>query len=305
MNPDKPERVSLMDSPDIFMQLRSTLGNLNPAFKRIAIYILGNSEKVKLLRISELSRECRVSDATVSRFARSLNLRNYQELKIAIAENATNQLSGRIESERFVYDEINRNDSFEVIIDKITFKNIETLKTTRELISAEEVMKAVDVISTADTLVIYCSGSSLVAGSNLKSRFYRVGKRCLLYNDGTEQCLSAALLDKNSAVVGITSSGRTRSIVNAMRIAKQAKARTICITDSPASPVVSYSDIRFFTSSSYSSFMQDTITSRMPHILIIDILYACFAVKHYQKSLQSIEKSTNAIRDIVFFPNPK
>jgi DNA-binding MurR/RpiR family transcriptional regulator len=143
----------------------------------------------------------------------------------------------------------------------------------------------------------------VVAGSNLKSRFYRVGKKCFLYNDGTEQCLSATLLDKDSVAVGITSSGRTRSVVNAMRIAKQAGAKTICITDSPASPIVSHSDIRFFTSSSYSSFMQDSITSRMPHILIIDILYACFAVKHFHESLQFIEKSTTATRDIFLFTN--
>jgi DNA-binding MurR/RpiR family transcriptional regulator len=103
--------------------------------------------------------------------------------------------------------------------------------------------------------------------------------------------------------VGITSSGRTKSVVNAMRIAKHAGAKTICITDSPAAPIVSYSDIRFFTSSSYSNFMLDSITSRMPHILIIDILYACFAVKHYRESLKSIEKSTTAARDIFFFTN--
>jgi DNA-binding MurR/RpiR family transcriptional regulator len=168
------------------------------------------------------------------------------------------------------------------------------------LISVEEVHKAVDVIGKADLLVIYCSGSSVVAGTNLKSRFYRVAKKCLLYNDATEQCLSATLLNKHSVAVGITSSGRTKSVVNAMRIAKRAGAKTICITDSPASPIVTHSDIRFFTSSSYSSFMQDSITSRMPHILIVDILYACFAIRHYQKSLKSLEKSRTATRDIFF-----
>ena len=295
-----------MDTPnDILKQIRSVLGELHPAFKRIGIYILGNSEKVKLLRIHELARECKVSDATVSRFARSLGLRNFQSLKIAVAESVSNQLSPRRDKEKFVYDDVKKNDTFEAIIDKITFKNIETLSTTKELISTEEVQKAVDAIDKADFLVIYCSGSSVVAGHNFKSRFYRVGKKCLLYSDGTEQCLSAALLNNLSVAIGITSSGRTKSVVNAMRIAKLSGAKTICITDSHHSPVVAHSDICFFTSSSYSNFMQDSITSRMPHILIIDILYACFAVEHYLESLKSIEKSTAAIRDIVFYPNSR
>jgi hypothetical protein len=40
----------------------------------------------------------------------------------------------------------------------------------------------------------------------------------------------------------------------------------------------------------------------MPHILIIDILYACFAVKHHQKSLKAIEKSM-AANETIFYPN--
>ena len=303
---DKPRSdtgIMNVDS-DVFRRIRRRMGHLHPALKRIAAYVLENPDRVKLQKIQDLAAQCQVSVATVTRFVKQIDLRSFQELKIAIAERISNDANPDRGGERFVYDDVKKHDSIESIINKVTHKNIDTLNTTKAILSHADVEKAVTAIEGAEFIVIYCSGSSVVAGYNAKSRFYRVGKRCILYSDATEQNISAPLLDKKCVVIGITSSGRTKAIVNAVRMARQAGAITICITDSPTSPILAHSDICFITSSMYSNFMQDTMTSRMPHILIIDILYACFAVKHYQKSLKSIEKSM-AAADVIFYPNGK
>ena len=287
---------------DILIRIRSRLTSLQPALQRIALYILENPNKVKHQRIGEVAAACAVSESAITRFVKAIELKGFHELKIATAERTSGHPNVKKVEDRFIYDDVKKNDSVGNIINKVTFKNIEALNATKILVSQKEVEKAVDVIERADVIVIYCSGSSVVAGYNAKSRFYRVGKRCILYSDATEQNLSAPLLDKKCVVIGITSSGRTRAVVNAIRMARKAGATTICITDSPNSPVVAQSDICFITSSLYSNFMQDTMTSRMPHILVLDILYACFAVKHYQKSLKSIEKSM-AANETIFYPN--
>lgn len=287
---------------DILIRIRNRLTSLQPALHRIALYILENPDKVKRQRIGEVAAACGVSVSAVTRFVKAIGLRGFHELKIATAERDAGRTDAKKAEDRFVYDDVRKNDSIENIIDKVTFKNIETLNATKTLVSPADVERAVNAIEQAETLIIYCSGSSVVAGQNAKSRFYRVGKRCILYSDATEQNLSATLLDKKCVVIGITSSGRTRGVVNAIRMAREAGATTLCITDSPASPVMAHSDICFVTSSIYSNFMQDTMTSRMPHILIVDILYACFAVKHYRKSLAAIEKSI-AANETIFYPN--
>ncbi len=287
---------------DILIRIQNRLTSLQPALQRIALYILENPDKVKRQRIGEVAAACGVSESAVTRFVKAIGLKGFHELKIATAELTSTRPDAKKAEGRFVYDDVRKNDSIGNIIDKVTFKNIETLNATKILISPEDVEKAVAAIERAEVVVIYCSGTSVVAGYNAKSRFYRVGKRCILYSDATEQNMSAPLLDKKSVVLGITSSGRTRAVVNAIRMAREAGATTICITDSPVSPVIAHSDVCFVTSSVYSNFMQDTMTSRMPHILIIDILYACFAVKHYQKSLASIEKSM-AANETIFYPN--
>jgi RpiR family carbohydrate utilization transcriptional regulator len=289
---------------NILMRIRHRLTSLQPALQRIAMYILENPDRVKRQRIGEVAAACGVSESAVTRFVKAIGLKGFHELKIETAELTFNDPDAKKAEGRFVYDDVGKNDSIGNIIDKVTFKNIETLNATKILVSAVDVEKAVVAIERADIIVIYCSGTSVIAGYNAKSRFYRVGKRCILYSDATEQSLSAPLLDRKCVAIGITSSGRTRTVVNAIRMAREAGATTICITDSPVSPVIAHSDICFVTSSVYSNFMQDTMTSRMPHILIIDILYACFAVRHYQKSLMSIEKSM-AAHEIIFYPNSR
>jgi len=288
---------------DLFKRIRKQVPHLHPALKRIASYVLDHPDQVKSQKIGEIAAQCGVSVATVTRFVKRIGLNSFQEFKIATAERIFNAGDQQDGAQKFVYDDVGKNDSIERIIEKITFKNIDTLNTTKTLLVPADLERAVEAIGKADVIAIYCSGSSIVAGQNAKSRFYRVGKRCLLYSDSTEQNISASLLDGRSVAIGITSSGRTKSVVNAMKIAQEAGATTICITDSPASPIVNFSNIRFFSSSIYSSFLEDSMTSRMPHILIVDILYACFAVKHYQKSLKSIEKTTAAIKDTIFYPN--
>lgn len=293
----------MVQNDNILLKIRGQLPYLKPALKRIAEYVLSNTDRVKTQKIREVASLCQVSEATVTRFVREIGMGSFQGLKIAMAEMGVAGKNSTAQIRKEVYHDISKADSIETIIDKIAFQSVETLKNTKALISPTEIEKAISAIEKAGILAIYCCGASTVAGQSAKSRFYRVGKNCFLSTDATEQAISASSLDKRCVVMGITSSGRTKAVVNAMKIAKEAGATTLCITDSGKSPVVAYSDITFFTSSRFSSFLQDSMTSRMPQILIIDILYACFAAHHFKQSLKYIGKSTAAIKDTIFYKN--
>jgi RpiR family transcriptional regulator, carbohydrate utilization regulator len=291
----------MVQGDNILLQIRGKLPYLKPALKRIGEYVIANMDKVKTQKIAELAGFCQVSEATVTRFVREIGINSFQGLKIAIAERT---MAGRYDTRQVrkeVYCDVSQTDSIDTIVDKILIQSIETLKNTRGLISHTEIEKAIAAIEKAAMLAIYCSGASTAAGQSAKSRFYRVGKRCFLATDAVDQSISASLLDKKCVAMGITSSGRTKSVVNAMKIAQKAGATTLCITDSDRSPIVAYSDITFFTSSIFSSFLQDAMSSKMPELFIIDILYACFAARNFKLSIKYIEKSAAAIKDTIFY----
>ena len=268
---------------------------LNPALKKIANYILRNSEKIKLLRIDELAKECAVSEATVTRFVKKIEIEGFQKLKICLAELGVEKDFNETEEKKFIYDDIAESDSIENIIEKIAFKNISALQETKKMVNPREIKKAVSAIEKADFLVIYCVGTSIIAAESAKMRFYRVGKRTLIYNDPANQLVSASLLGKGNVAIGISNSGRSAPTVNALKMAQQSGSTTICITNSDSSPIIEYSDIKLFSATKGSSFFQESMASRIAQTLIVDILYASYAVRQYKRSIALLEKSASAL----------
>ena len=68
-----------------------------------------------------------------------------------------------------------------------------------------------------------------------------------------------------------------------------------CFSIPDKSPINRYADIRLYTVDNPSSFFQESLVSRVAQILIIDILYASYALKHYNKSIKKLEESATAL----------
>jgi len=286
----------LNSQQNVLQTIAWKLPNLNPALKRIGVYVLENPETVKLQKIKSLASKCGVAEATVTRFVKEIEFDSFQSFKIALAEIAPEESATDPLLRPSVYDDVSPADSIDDIIHKITFSNIETLQQTSQVISQDLIAKAIEAIEKAASISIYCAGASTVCGQSALLRFYRLGKKCWVYTDAIQQAVSASLLTEKDLAIGISSSGSTRCIVNALCTARESGATTLCLTDTPASPIVAYSDIKFFTSAKHSSFLQDSMISRMAQLLVIDILYASFAARYFDTSIKSIETSALAVR---------
>ena len=290
----------MSDKNSLLLNIRSSLPYLNPALKRIAAYILDRPGELRLLTINELAKKCKVSESTITRFVKKINLNSFQELKISIVEELSLNYSENDDADRkFIYEGIIRSDTTKSIIDKIILGSIKTIEDTKKKINIVEIEKAVSAIDKSDMLIFYCAGSSCIAAENARLRFNRIGKRCIIYKDNVEQAISASLLAKKNTVFGISNSGRTRSTVNALKMAKESRAKTVCITTFEKSPIVQYADIKLFThtvtSSEGSAFFQESMISKMSQILLLDILYASFANKQFDNSVKFLEKSAKAL----------
>lgn len=285
-----------MDKNNILLlKIRGLLPSLNPALKKIALFILQNPQEVKLLRIKDLASRCQVAEATVTRFVKTIGLGSFQELKIKIAEITTQR---GIEKD-LVYDDVMRSDSIQSIIEKIIAINKKALSDTKELINTGEIERSIAAIRTAGQVDIYGAGGSYVTAENARMRFYRIGKRCIVYNDPNQQAVSASLLTPKDLAMGISNSGRTKSTVNALRRAKESGAKTICITNFDQSPITKHAQIRLFTSTQDSAFFQESMVSRIAQMILIDILYAGLAIQSFDDSIAKIEISSDSIRNVL------
>jgi DNA-binding MurR/RpiR family transcriptional regulator len=86
-------------------------------------------------------------------------------------------------------------------------------------------------------------------------------------------------------------SGRTRDTLDATRIAREAGARTIGITNYGRSPLQAWCEVTLFTAAKETRYRMEALSSRLAQMLVIDVLYARLALEDWSGSLDAIARS--------------
>jgi DNA-binding MurR/RpiR family transcriptional regulator len=182
------------------------------------------------------------------------------------------------------------------VLEKISAINSRALDDTKRILDPREIERAVTAVDRARHVDIYAAGGSFVAAEHARLRFYRIGKRCHTFNDPNQQSVSASLLSAGDLAIGISNSGRTASTAQALGRARSGGAATICITSFDHTPLTEQADIVLFTSTQDSAFFQESMVSRLAQMLVIDVVYAALALRHFGASVERIERSADALR---------
>jgi DNA-binding MurR/RpiR family transcriptional regulator len=82
--------------------------------------------------------------------------------------------------------------------------------------------------------------------------------------------------------------------VEAFQAAKDAGAKTICITNFGKTPITEVADIKLFTAARETLFGSDAITTRIAQLAVIDTLYVGVALRRYERAKESIERTREA-----------
>ena len=99
------------DKTPVLVSIRRKIPYLNPALRRIGEYVLQSPQEVKSLTIGDLAAKCEVSESTITRFVKELNIRSFPDLKILIAEDVSRTTpEERPDNSRYVYEGIGGTD---------------------------------------------------------------------------------------------------------------------------------------------------------------------------------------------------
>ncbi len=285
---------------NIVLLIRQHMGYLNPALKRIATYILENLEQCKTITTKALASTCEVAESTVTRFVREIGFSSFQEFKISIAEYLTQNQMSAIEDPEQVYEDLHQGDTLQDIVDKLVYRNTLALTDTQKTIHFEALEQAVELIEQAETLIFCCQGFSTVAGKEAMIRFIRAGKKGLLCEDESVQLMLSSICTPKDVVIGISNTGRTTKVVDAIKTAHSNGCPTIAITSFEDSPLVKAADVALFTptkSKGATGITWESASAKTAQVLIIDILCACYTLRHYRQARKSMEETYCAIKN--------
>lgn len=271
------------------MRINEMLPILPPSEKKIATYILENPQEIISLTANELGKRSSTSGAAVIRLCKSLNLKGFHDLKIRVAGDLqkTSQQGFR---------DIEPNESPMSIIDKMTNNSIQTIRETAELLSIEELQKAVERLNKARRIHFIGVGASSIIAQDAEQKFLRINKTAYAFEDMHMAATLVANAEKEDVVVGISFSGETGEVANILQLARENGAHTISLTKYGRWAVTEQADVNLYTSATTEpTFRSGATSSRMAQLQVIDILFMSVASQQYDETVKHLAATKDAV----------
>ena len=256
-------------------RIKASLPSLAPAEQRVARLVLANPRAFATLPVTELAARAHVSKPTVVRFCRSVGYDGLTDFKRKLVGSVS-------EGVPFIHRSVDADDKTGDIMVKVIDNTVAAFLKYRNDASAVAIEQAaqalVQTYRDGKRLEFFGVGNSGVVAQDAQHKFFRLGVNTIAYSDGHMQVMSASMLGPGDCVVIISNSGRTRDLMDACDIARRNGATTIVIT-ATGSPLAGAGDIHLSADHPEGFDNYSPMVSRLLHLLIIDILATCMALR--------------------------
>lgn len=285
MSTDRSEPGQLSGILDRIAALRP---NLPPTAGRIADFITANASDVVHMSVTEVAERSGSSEGSVISLCQQLGARGFQQVKIAIARDL-------VQPVQFIHEDLEPNDDLGTVVDKIFRSDLQALHDTQKALDLGQLSRAVAAIRKANRVEVFGIGSAATIAEDANYRLLRIGINSRATVDSHVQAITAALSSPDVAVLTISHSGSTIETLTATRLAKEAGATTIVVTNFGKSPILSHADIVLNTLARETQFRTEAMTSRIAQLAIIDALIAALALADYDRAVATIERTFDVL----------
>ena len=285
-----------MSGSSLILDIQLSYNQFTKTEKKIADYVVQNTNKVLFMSITELSESCGVADASVHRFCRTMGVKGYQEFKMKLSLSATSE-----EETTHEKDDLNLNiDSLEFILDKILQGHISALKETRTLMRMEEIERAVKMMEDAENIYFFGIGDSLLTAREARNKFLRICNKVSCIDDPHMQAMTASMAGSNDVIFIISYSGATKDNIYGAKIAKKVGAKIVGITRFLKSPLTSYTDALLVCGSNEGPLDGGSMGAKLSQLYIIDVLFQEYYRRNKEASVENNKKTSKAVVDKLY-----
>lgn len=263
---------------DIISRITELFIELSSAEKRIAQLILDEADAVTALPIAELARQANVSQATITRFAKTLGCRDVRDLKVKLAQSLA-------VGQRFIHEEPDLEGIqgiYETIINVLTIN--------RRTIDEPALAKAVEWLSDArQILAIGMGGGSTICAAEVQHRLFRLGLPVTAQSDGLLVRMMAAAVARQDVVVALSLGGYTQEVVESAAIARQYGAKVVAITPA-GTPLAAQADVLLALVVRENDYIYKPSTSRYAMLAMVDVLATALAMANKRQSRDRLRR---------------
>ncbi len=251
-------------------RLREAYGDLTPAQRRLAEFLLENLSVASDFTITDLAGAAGVSIGTVSQLCRRLGLRGYQDLRLGLARDAVVvEASGagqRLEpppGPPAVRDAVAR----------VFGSSVDALTETAARLDPDAIERAISLLVDARRIECVGAGTAGLVATEAAIKLRKLGLDAVSLADTHQQVMSAALLDDRDVLLAISHSGRTIDMLRAAQVARAGGARVVVVSGQVRSPLADLADILLVTVSADTGFQVEPMASTVAAIALVQVLF--------------------------------
>jgi RpiR family transcriptional regulator, carbohydrate utilization regulator len=256
---------------DLIQRIQAHYGSLRPAERIVADYLRNNAGTRLDASITEFARSLGVSEATISRVSRALGYDGFPSLKLSVAEEAN-----RNYSYTNLPRELEETDPMITLSDKLSLTLANSLRETHLKLDADRLEKVVQAIAGAKMTVFVGVGGAASVCDEAVHMLLKAGIDAASYRDGYTQIVASATMDETRTIVGISHTGHTETVANALALARSKGAKTIAITSDPNSIVAKAAELQLITwhhSTPQIPLYGDFLEGRIAELYLVDLIY--------------------------------
>ncbi len=286
--PQAPRSAAAGPVENALTRIRLAYPTMARGAQRIADYVLAQPAEIIGMSVTELSEATGVSEGSVINFCRSIGLSGFQQMKLSLAQEL-------VQPVQFIHEDLARDDDIDTICRKVFHSGIQALRDTLSVLDARSLAAAVALVRDARRVEVYGIGSSAPIAEDVHYRMLRIGLDARVVVDSHVQAISASRCGPDVAVLTISHSGATHETVVATRLAREAGARTIVITNFARSPIQAFADVVLFTMARETRFRTEAMASRIAQLCVVDALIAGLAMADYERATDTLRQTFDVL----------
>ena len=257
--------------------------------RKIGTYIIQHTAEVVDMTVGELAQACGVSDASVSRFCKKINMKGFHHLKITLAK----EISEKGIEEEEVSNHISVND-IEQSLKNILANKVTEITQTVSMMDAKQLSEILNKLNMARTVQFFAVGNTIPEAIDGAFKLNQIGIPAVSGTIWETQIGYTYNMTAEDVVIAISNSGESTAVLRALEAAKSAGATTLSITNSEKSSAAQLSDYHITTATREKLFLDGYCFSRVSATTVIEILYL-FLTSMRKDAYKSIVRHEQAI----------
>lgn len=247
--------------PNLISTIKSQLHKMTELERSVADHFIHQNLSEEELTSPHIMEKLHISQATLTRFAQKCGFKGYREF-IFEYQNTQKDLDHQ-------FQHIQKDLTKQVLVD---YKAI--VDQTNDLIAEDKLEEIAHMLDKASRVYFYGVGSSGLVARETKLRFTRLGLICDAITESDNMIWVNSTLDEHCLVIGLSLTGQTQSILNALETASRKGAKTVLI--SAQAPKEHSIDDHIAVASVHHLNYGNRISPQLPLLMMIDILYAYY-----------------------------